>query len=167
MTSVLKYIGKVMVNYFSHQIILLNHEAADRNSALRELSDALLREKIVSEGFYDALVKREDEYPTAIAIKDADFAVAIPHASSEFVCENQIGLMTLKEPVIFETMAARKKTEVRMIFMLALKDEKQTAMLAELMKLFSDRKKLAELFDCNSSSEVIEILKGNSNEIIG
>lgn len=63
-------------------LISVNIEAPDRNQVLTVMADKLNGVRVAKEGFLDALLKREEIYPTGLPIS---CGVAIPHTDPQYV----------------------------------------------------------------------------------
>ena len=143
--------------YFDEEVVLLNQDAPDRDAALRLLADEFLGKGLVAPSFPQAVLDREDTYPTGLDL--GTIGVAIPHTDVEHVVSPQLGFMSLARPVQFHHMADEATiTDVSMIIMLALhKSEDQVPMLQHLMGLLQDRASLDALASATSPADVIGV----------
>ncbi|MDO4679781.1 MAG: PTS sugar transporter subunit IIA [Aerococcus sp.] len=146
------------MHVFSDGIILLNQKFSDEQVALTYLSEVLVAKKIVSPDFPKQILKREETYPTGLML--SRLGVAIPHTDAQYVNQDQIGVMTLSEPVTFKSMADPNETvPVQMIFMLALhKSDEQPRLLQQLMTLFQEEEWMDQLYQATSTEEVLHLL---------
>ncbi len=95
-------------------------EFNDKNEVLNFLAEKLYDEKFVKEGYQEAVVKREAEYPTALP---AEIKVAIPHCDHNLVNEPAIAMGVLKNTVDFQAMDDPSMTlGVKIVIMLALNE---------------------------------------------
>lgn len=135
--------------------ILLDINATDKESVLKQMSDNLVREGLVKTSFVDAIIARENEYPTGLPT--AGVAVAIPHTDVEHVNEKTISIGRLKEPVPFGMMGGdlSEQVQVKVVFMLAMKEaHAQLTLLQQLMQLFQNESKLMQIVNASSKEEV-------------
>lgn len=125
--------------------------------ALEFISKELLQRGYVKESYYKSLIEREKIFPTGIDF--GEIGIAIPHTDSEHVNSSTLVLITLKEPVKFNSMEdGEKQIDISMICGIVLKEkEKQAIFLSNLMCLFSN-KELANKLYSGSKKEKIEIL---------
>ncbi|MGI6608602.1 MAG: PTS sugar transporter subunit IIA [Erysipelotrichaceae bacterium] len=121
---------------FDKKIALFNQTAENREEALALLAEEFVKADVVEKNFLEGILTREATFPTGLELNK--MGAAIPHTDPEYVKENQIGFMTLENPVTFRFMGdVSQNVEVSVIFMLALKEgEKQMEMLPKLMDLF-------------------------------
>ena len=125
---------------------------------LSSLADCLIEEKIVKQSFKEAILEREDSYPTGLQFDG--YGIALPHTDSEHVIKSQIAIMTLEKPVKFVEMATSdKEIDVKTIFMLALKDSNQhIKILQKVMELLQDREDMTKIESFDDSKENVEKL---------
>ncbi|MDU2829258.1 MAG: PTS sugar transporter subunit IIA [Anaerococcus sp.] len=125
---------------------------------LSYLADCLIEEKIVKQSFKEAILEREDSYPTGLQFDG--YGIALPHTDSEHVIKSQIAIMTLEKPVKFVEMATSdKEIDVKTIFMLALKDSNQhIKILQKVMELLQDREDMTKIESFDDSKENVEKL---------
>ena len=132
----------------------------NNEEVLRTLSDELIRQGIAKPSFKEAVINREKEYPTGL--KFENYSIAIPHTDSEHVNKSQIAIMTLEDPVKFVEMASSdNEIDVKIIFMLALKDSEQhIKILQKVMELLQDKEAMSklELFD-DSEENINKLIK--------
>ncbi|WP_049690581.1 PTS sugar transporter subunit IIA [Anaerococcus jeddahensis] len=125
---------------------------------LSSLADCLIEEKIVKQSFKEAILEREDSYPTGLQFDG--YGIALPHTDSKHVIKSQIAIMTLEKPVKFVEMATSdKEIDVKTIFMLALKDSNQhIKILQKVMELLQDREDMTKIESFDDSKENVEKL---------
>lgn len=125
---------------------------------LNVLSNALIKEKIVKSSFKNAVIDREMKYPTGLEFEG--YSIALPHTESEHVNKSQIAIMTLEKPVKFYEMTSLdKEIDVKIIFMLALKNSEQhIKILQKVMKLVQDKDTMNKLYSFDDSEVNIKKL---------
>lgn len=146
--------------FFQEGIAILQvGEQLTRDEALRQLADELERRGLVAETFYTGILEREKSFPTGLAVSGT--GIAIPHTDPDKVHRSQIGFMSLKQPVLFGAMgSAGEEVEVRLIFMLALKEaHEQLEMLQKLIVLFQDAAKVKALLGCRTQEEYLSLIR--------
>ncbi len=150
---------KIDQKLFSKRIILFHQNMKTQDEIFRNLDKRLVDKRIVTNGFLRAIQKREKNFPTGLQL-ESGIGVAIPHTDPEFVNENQIGFMSLNDPVQFRQMGSdTEKVQVRMIFILCLKEaHQQLDMLQNLMTLFGDDATIKQLYKCQSEKEFLNII---------
>lgn len=145
--------------FFSKKILLFNKEVKDRNQVFDIVSDELEQKGVVKNTFRTAIEKREKNYPTGLSLSSG-IGVAIPHTDSEHINENQIGFISLKNPVEFRQMGSDTEVvPVKLVFVLCLKEaHKQLSMLQNLMNLFGDEEIIKEFISCDNENDFIKII---------
>jgi len=142
---------------FSKKIVeLQNSDFNKKKEGLIYLAKKFVDKDLVTTDFPQQILSREEKYPTGLEYED--FGMAIPHADPEYVKTEQIAIMTLKEPILFQSMEnANKKVNVNMIFMLALKNpEGHLEILQELMSLLQDKETVDLLLSLENTEDDIE-----------
>ena len=144
---------------FSEQVLLFHQDLKTQDEVFEDLNKILLAKGVVNDEFLDAVKKREIKFPTGLQL-ESGFGVAIPHTDPQFVNENQIGFMSLDNPIQFRQMGSdTEKVQVEMVFILCLKEaHKQLDMLQNLMTLFGDSEQIEQLYKCKSPDEFLKII---------
>lgn len=142
---------------FDKKIILLDYEITSRENALSALSDSLYAADQVTSEFKNSILSRESNFPTGLQTKT--IGVAIPHTNADKVISEQMGFLRLKDPVIFNQMGDNKKINVKLIFMLALKNpDKQLHMLQTLMQLFQNKDSIDQILKVDTTDEFVRVM---------
>ena len=150
---------KLDTKLFSEQVLLFHQDLKTQDEVFEDLNKKLLAKGVVNDEFLDAVKKREIKFPTGLQL-ESGFGVAIPHTDPQFVNENQIGFMSLDNPIQFRQMGSdTEKVQVEMVFILCLKEaHKQLDMLQNLMTLFGDSEQIEQLYKCKSPDEFLKII---------
>ena len=69
----------------------VNAEAADRDQVLTAMAHQLDESGVTNAGFLEALLKREENYPTGLPISGG---VAIPHTDPQYVTRDAVAVTT-------------------------------------------------------------------------
>lgn len=140
-------------------LVALELSASDSAEVLRTLANLLHREGYVKESYRDAVIAREQQFPTGLPTNGV--GVAIPHADGHHVLWPGIAVATLKQPVAFGVMGSPDRTvPVALVFMLAIRDpESQVEMLRQLMGIFQDEVTLLGLREVASTDGILKILR--------
>ena len=130
----------------------------NNKEVLSNLADYLIEEKMVKPSFKNAVLERENFYPTGLQFDG--YGIALPHTDSEHVIKSHIAIMTLDKPVKFVEMATTdKEIEVKTIFMLALKDSNQhIKILQKVMELLQDKEAMSKIESFDDSKESVDKL---------
>jgi PTS system galactitol-specific IIA component len=132
---------------------------------LGQMADEMHKEGYVTELYHDAVIKREEAYPTGLPTGIIN--VAIPHTEPEYVKEAAICLGILKRTVNFKTMGLEGETvEVSLVFMLAIKHkEDHLGVLQRLVSICQTQDILSKLLtgDIEAVDEVMTKLMENED----
>ena len=115
----------------SKDLVFLDVEHETSDEFLNSISDELLEKGYVKESFKDAILKREEEYPTAIGTEK--YNLAIPHTDSEHVNKPGVAFVRLKKECKFKEMCTNNDINVNMAFVLLDKDP------SEIVKVLNNK----------------------------
>lgn len=146
------------VDKVREELVLLNVEGDTRDEVLRTIAGRLLEKGIVKDTFEAALLAREAEYPTGLAIGELN--LAIPHTYPEHVNEIAVTIAVLKNPVVFLDMGDQvSAVPVSIVVCLTLKKmDDNIKMLPGLMEFFADDEHLRAILACTKPAQVMELL---------
>lgn len=141
----------------SEELVFLDEEYETSDKFLNSIADKLLEKGYVKESFKDAILKREEEYPTAIETEK--YNLAIPHTDSEHVNKPGIVFVRLNNKCNFKEMCTNNDINVNMAFVLLVtKKEEQVNLLSKLMGLFAETEFLDNLYNEKDPSAIVEVL---------
>ena len=134
-------------------------KAKDAEGALRYIAEHLVRLGYAKETYPDAVIAREQEYPTGLPTNGA--GVAIPHCDADHVIKPAIAVCTLSSPVTFGVMGEKDATvQVDIILMLAINDPtSQLDVLRRVSLMVQHAKTLNALKSAPCKEEVMRILR--------
>ncbi|GAA6292299.1 hypothetical protein F220043C3_07330 [Enterocloster asparagiformis] len=141
--------------------VMCRVRAGSRDEVLKLAADHLKQAGYVTDGFFQALLKRENMFPTGICFGDT--CVAIPHAEPGFVKKPVMLIMTLERPVRFVNMEdCEAEIPVEIVFVLAFTDsEKHLNVLQRLSALIRDSGTAAALREAGNEGKLREVLKNS------
>lgn len=141
--------------------VMCRVRAGSRDEVLKLAADHLKQAGYVTDGFFQALLKRENMFPTGICFGDT--CVAIPHAEPGFVRKPVMLIMTLERPVRFVNMEdCEAEIPVEIVFVLAFTDsEKHLNVLQRLSALIRDSGTAAALREAGDEGKLREVLKNS------
>ena len=141
--------------------VMCRVRAGSRDEVLKLAADHLKQAGYVTDGFFQALLERENMFPTGICFGDT--CVAIPHAEPGFVRKPVILIMTLERPVRFVNMEdCEAEIPVEIVFVLAFTDsEKHLNVLQRLSALIRDSGTAAALREAGDEGKLREVLKNS------
>jgi len=142
----------------SEELILVKQSVSNKVELLSKMADLLYRHGHVKDSYKEALLSREEVFPTGLNTQVS--GVAIPHADSAHVNHSAIAMATLHQPVDFQAMDNPNNTvPVEIVIMLAIKEPKsQLVMLQNIMRILQQNDILVSIKAADSAAEVMEIL---------
>jgi len=104
------------------QVLKLDKES--KEEVLEDLSNAAINAGYAKAGYLEAILEREEKYPTGLHIPQIE--VAIPHADAEWANVPSLTIGLLEHPVTFKPMGGEGgDVAVEIVFMLTIKEPKQ------------------------------------------
>ncbi|WP_199860670.1 PTS sugar transporter subunit IIA [Oceanobacillus damuensis] len=145
-------------DYFNEKLTFLIEEN-EQKQVLEKLADELHEKGYVKETFKQAVLDREEKFPTGLLIDG--IGVAIPHTDSIHVNKATIAVCILKEPVLFQHMVAKGEVvQVHLIFMLVIQDSSnQVHVLQSIINLLQDRQVINKMMKATSKTDIVTMLK--------
>ena len=129
----------------SDDLIVVGAQAENCREAISICARLLEERGYVEPTFLDAVLEREESYPTGLPMPFG--GVAIPHCDPSHVRTDGISLAVMKEPVEFRSMEDPEKTiPVEFVLCLAMKgSEDHVKLLPNIMRLFTAEENVGEL----------------------
>ena len=104
------------------QVFKLNKK--NKEEVLEDLSNAAIKAGYAKSGYLEAILEREEKYPTGLHTPEIE--VAIPHADAEWANAPSLTIGLLEHPVTFKPMGGEGgDVAVEIVFMLTIKEPKQ------------------------------------------
>lgn len=140
------------------ELIFLDLEAKDKQQAISLLADKLLAAGKVRDTYKDAVLIREQTYPTGLPL--GEYNIAMPHTFAEHVIEPVIAVARLKEPVDFLEMGTKDEhLPVSLVMMMAISNpQEQLGLLRRILRLFADEEVLREVMTSASTEDMYAAL---------
>lgn len=139
-------------------LIKLNIDSTEKEEILTKMAKKLISEGYAKEGYLQAVINREKEYPTGLPTNGV--GVAIPHADIKHVIKPGIAVASLKNSVRFNAMGnPDEQVYVKLIFMLAIKNPSlQISILKKLVSIFQNEQLLIKLTNIKNEDEFADVL---------
>lgn len=146
-------------------LIFLNSDETCRKEILKKMGDALTGEGYAQTTYVQALLQREQSFPTGLDIQG--IGVAIPHTDPRHVKKEGVALAVLKEPVMFRHMEDEGiQVAVRLIFMLTVLDpEAHLKRLQCVLSIIQDTEVLRQLLTAQGKEDVIRIIQAKEEAL--
>lgn len=138
--------------------IYVKEKFSNQEEFFKTIAKRLKEKGLVKEGYYKAIIDRENVYPTGL--DSGLIKVAIPHTDYEYSNTTELIVTTLKEPIKFQLMDDPEKEEDIKIIILILFDnpEKQLELLTNIMTIIQNQKLLSEILNATTSQEIYQSL---------
>lgn len=142
-------------NILNESHIRIREEARDWEGAIRRAGEVLVQAGSIKPGYIDKMIRSVKELGPYIVIMPG-FALA--HAAPcEDVIKSDIALITLKNPVCFES----PNDPVSVVLCLGCTDSSSHLdMLSAIAELLMEEERIPEIAKAGSTKEVIEVLTG-------
>ncbi len=144
----------------------IHEEYTSAKDTLQAMSRFLTENLDVAEGFSDALVRREQEYPTGLPTEP--FGVAIPHADGRYVLRPGLVVWTMKTPVLFREMGnPQNQVMVKLVLLIALpgaNQDGQTEILQGIAGLIQTPGFLQDVDGCRDADQLLNVFTRYYNE---
>lgn len=144
---------------FDKKLIFWNVEANDRKSLYFQIAQKLNNYGIVKDSYYNALSKREDEFPTGL--KTNFLPIALPHANPENVNQAFIAVVKTLNNIPMKQMGTNEVMSVKYFFFLGITSEEQdlqVKLLQRFMQLMNDQAFVNSFKMLEDPSEVYQFL---------
>lgn len=140
-------------------LVVLDLQAANATEVITKLGGLMQEKDYVKASYVDAVISREQNLPTGLAI--GDFYVAIPHTDSNHVNQSNVALAALAEPVTFHSMInPQDALPVELVFLLAIKDpNQQVQLLKSLMSVFQNKELLMSIKAAKTKEQAAALLQ--------
>ena len=135
-------------------LIFYDLQAADYKAVLQIMGDAMIQAGYGEEGFTEAVLEREKDYPTGLDIDG--IGVAIPHVDADHVKKEGLAISILKDPVEFGAMGEQKSMiPVKIVIMFTVAGAgKQIDRLLQILNVLRDEEILKDLLSAQSKEEI-------------
>ncbi|MEW9672099.1 PTS sugar transporter subunit IIA [Ammoniphilus sp. 3BR4] len=140
-------------------LIFIDVDREEKEDVIGILAGRLEEHGYVKETFLNAILSREQVYPTGLPLQK--YGVAIPHTDAVHVNEPAMAVAVLTKPIQFQMMGSQETdVSVDMVFLLAIKEpSEQISMLESLMNMFQNEEVMDSLRHASSSSEAKIIIE--------
>jgi PTS system galactitol-specific IIA component len=143
---------------FTPELVLIDVEALDYADLFRKASYYLRQKGYVTESFFEALLKREKEYPTGLPTSGVK--VALPHTDMVHALRSGILVINLKKAVVFKEMGNNAiDIPVELVFLIVVHDSaRQTDVLKNMVGMFADEPLLTRVKKARTPQKTVSLL---------
>jgi PTS system galactitol-specific IIA component len=142
----------------SEDLVELGITETKKEDVIKILADKMMAKGLVKDGYYENVVKREEDFPTGLPTV---IPVALCHTEAKYVNQSAMAVGTLAQPVAFHEMGTPERDIMaEIIFLLALKDPKdQISYLKKMVTVFKSKVTLEAIRDATDKKALIAFLK--------
>ena len=141
--------------------VSINKNLVFRNLDFKSNSEAesFIADKLFEQGYKDALLEREKQFPTGLPSSAP--AIAIPHANADLVNKTTLAVVTLNKPVTFKNMGAvNDDINVQIIIALVIAEpHSQVEILQKVVGIVQNEKLRQKIMEAESNQELINLLQ--------
>lgn len=147
--------GSVIID---EKLIELGLDAPNREEAVRIVADKLYALDYVHPGYYENVIKREQEFPTGLP---SVIPVAVCHTEAQYVKQSAMAVATLLHPIEFREMGTPERSvRAEVIFLIALNDSKQQVpWLKKMVTVFKSEPTLRAIKEAKDPAQLAEYLR--------
>lgn len=148
-----------LARFLKNDLIKLNADCKNKEEVFDVMYKEAFSRDYVSESFLEKIKKREETFPTGLNLDG--YGIAIPHTDADCVFEQFIGVMTVKEPILFQSMDdASKEVKVKLILMLGLNEpHNQLAVLQQIIQLVQNEENYEKLVTALQVNDVYQLFE--------
>jgi len=138
--------------------ILVKAHANSSADIIRQLGSLLFQNGFVKDTYIQAVLDREELFPTGLQIPSLGFA--IPHTDTEHVNKAAVAIATLDQPVTFRAMDNPDvEVPTNIVMMLAISDPKSVVtVLRKVISILEDEPALLILLNAKSKEEIRQVV---------
>lgn len=147
-------------NMLREDLVFTQKHFESKEDAILFLAEQLKEKGYIYKTFANAVVEREEKYPTGLYLGKIN--VAIPHTDTKHVKQSGVAILTLDKPVIFNKMDDPSQTiPVLIIFLLAVSEPNEyVQFLSKLAENFSKEEVIKIIYEETNPVTMTEILRG-------
>lgn len=138
------------------ELVFFDFEATDRVDLFTRLGAILAEKGYVKDTWLDAILEREDNYPTGLACEAVQ--VALPHVDPEHLLKPYIAIVKPAAPVRFDGMAGSGPVDAQLVVNLGLlaHAEDQVRVLQAFLGIFIDADATKEIMAQTDAQDMID-----------
>lgn len=143
------------VTLFKPELVFFDFDTQTRQEFFHELYNRLYSQGYVQKTWLDAIVTREENYPTGLVCPAV--SIGLPHTDPVHIKKPYIAFVIPKKPIEFELMAQKgEAVEAQCIVNLGITHAcDQVGILQNLMNLFSCEQAVQDLLHTQDAQEFI------------
>lgn len=145
-------------NLISKDYIFHNKKYKNNHDLFEDIGKKLEQDGYVKNTYVQALKDREKIFPTGLETPYVN--IAIPHTDASHVLKPVISVITLKQPIKFETMGGNEGDyiHVKIILLLAINDPKNHLNVLQKLIFMLSTPEMEKLLNVKSIDEIYNIM---------
>lgn len=138
------------------ELVFFDFEATDRVDLFTKLGAILTEKGYVKDTWLDAILDRENNYPTGLACEAVQ--VALPHVDPQHLAKPYIAIVKPKSTVCFDGMAGSGPVDAQLVINLGLlaHAEDQVGVLQAFLGIFIDVEATKEIMAQTDAQAMID-----------
>ena len=138
------------------ELVFFDFEATDRMDLFTKLGAVLAERGYVKDTWLDAILDRENNYPTGLACEAVQ--VALPHVDPQHLAKPYIAIVKPKSTVRFDGMAGSGPVDAQLVINLGLlaHAEDQVGVLQAFLGIFIDAEATKEIMAQTDAQAMID-----------
>ena len=148
------------------ELIEIDFDVKNQNEYFEKMAKKLNELGYVKDTFLEAILKREEKFPTALPLEP--YIVAIPHVEPEHVKKPFIAASRLKNTIEWRDMAANENVlNTRFVFMLGfLEYTDHVNLLQVLIENFQNEELMDKLIEAKDKEKFLELLRAIDYSVV-
>lgn len=148
------------------ELIELDFDVENQNEYFEKMAKKLNQLGYVKDTFLEAILKREEKFPTALPLEP--YIVAIPHVEPEHVKKPFIAVSRLKNPIEWREMAANENVlNTKFVFMLGfLEYADHVNLLQVLIENFQNKELMDKLIKADDEGKFLDVLRAIDYSVV-
>jgi len=143
--------------------LIFKEDFVSLDQAFKCLSKIFLERGLVKQGYLEALMEREKNYPTGIdltAVSQEFPNIAIPHTESMYCNATKVIVIKLERDIVSKDMMnPDKDLNVKYLFMILNKDGgEQSNILAKIMEFATNKENISMLAASDSLDSIYDVV---------
>lgn len=143
--------------------LIFKEDFVSLDQAFKCLSKIFLERGLVKQGYLEALMEREKNYPTGIdltAVSQEFPNIAIPHTESKYCNATKVIVIKLERDIVSKDMMnPDKDLNVKYLFMILNKDGgEQSNILAKIMEFATNKENISMLAASDSLDSIYDVV---------
>lgn len=146
------------MSIIDEKYIYMDLDVSSKEDIFEKLGTKLINDGVVKSTFIEALIERENDYPTGLPLP---IGVAIPHTDATHVNEDQLVIATLSNPVKFVEMGTEEdEIDVELVIMIVMSDGKNhLEILQNIISTVQNEEIVKQVIGQKEPTEVRKILE--------